>query len=331
MNHFSPPRAILSRPDADWPTNILRNHPGRLPANDGTAEQQYLELVANTLVHGVQRSDRTGTGTRSLHGATLRFDCSDGSLPLPTTKKLRWKAVAHELLWFLSGDTNIRPLLVNNIHIWTDWPLQRYRQVTQENLDRTTFEERVLHDPAFAEKWGSIGPGYGAQWRAWEGPDGKRYDQVSDVIRMIKATPDSRRLLWHGWNVAQIEHMKLPPCHLLYQFFVADGRLSLTMYQRSCDMGLGVPYNLVSCAILLRLVAEQCDLEPGGLFWVGHDVHVYNNHEDGLRLQLSRIPRAAPKLILTGDKPQDLFANSVDRMKVIGYKPDSAIHLPVAV
>lgn len=303
----------------------------QLLPNDGQSEWQYLNLIRDILDHGVDRADRTGTGTRALHGCTLRFDLSDGRIPLLTTKRVPWKAVAHELMWFLSGDTNIQPLLKNNVHIWSDWPHARYVKETGKNISMSDFEQVVLTDDEFAQKWGSIGPGYGHQWRKWQGPDGRVYDQVSDVVARIKRDPSSRRLLFHGWNVADLDQMALPPCHLLYQFFVADGKLSLTMYQRSCDVGLGLPFNLASCAMLVHLVAAQTDLVPGDLFWVGHDVHVYHNHIEPLSTQLTRTPRAFPKFSLRGEKPASLFDYKIEHFSVEDYQPDPSIKMDVAV
>jgi thymidylate synthase len=192
------------------------------------------------------------------------------------------------------------------------------------------FEERILADPAFADRWGDLGPVYGAQWRRWEGKDGRIYDQMADLIRTIKQNPTSRRLLFHAWNVADLEQMALPPCHLIYQYYVANGRLSCSMYQRSVDVGLGLPFNLIGAAVLLRMIAQQCDLEPGELFWIGHDVHVYANHLEGLRLQISRAPRPFPTLTLS-DKPASLFDYNIKDFTVTGYSAHPHIALDVAV
>lgn len=280
--------------------------------------------------HGVQRSDRTGTGTKALHGATLRFDLSDGSVPLLTTKKVPWVSGIHELLWFLSGDTKIRPLLRNNVRIWSDWPHANYVKTTGDQISKKQFEKRVLEDDIFSDMWGDIGPGYGKQWRQWEGPDGKVYDQISDLVARIKSDPNSRRLLFHGWNVADLDKMALPPCHLLYQYFVADGKISCSLYQRSVDCGLGLPWNIFEASVLVRMLAQQCDLEAGELFWVGHDVHVYLNHEEALRGQLDRSPAAFPKLRINR-RPNSLFEYQIDDFKVEGYSPQDVIKMPVAV
>ena len=298
--------------------------------NDGTSEKQYLSLVQHTIAFGHDRSDRTGVGTRAIHGAMMRFDLSDGTIPLLTTKRIPWKAVVHELNWFLNGDTNIASLLKNNVHIWSEWPHAKYVKETGKQVSMKEFEQMILDDEEFAQQWGSIGPGYGHQWRQWQGPDGKVYDQVSDVIKLIKTNPHSRRILFHGWNVADLDKMSLPPCHLLYQFFVADGKLSLTMYQRSCDVGLGLPFNIASCAFLVRMMAQQCDLLPGQLVWFGHDVHVYNNHIEGLSEQMERTPRAFPQMEFNR-RPSSLFEYEIDDFNLIGYKPDPTIKMDVAV
>jgi thymidylate synthase len=298
--------------------------------NDGSSEGQYLSLVRKIIDEGVDRPDRTGIGTRALHGETMRFDLSDGRIPLLTTKRVPWKAIVHELIWFLSGETNIRPLLENNVHIWSDWPHAKYQKETGEALSMTDFEQRLLGSPEFAAKWGDLGPVYGKQWRRWEGPDGKVYDQVSDVLNRIRKDPSSRRLLFHGWNVADLEQMALPPCHLLYQFFVEGNRLSLTMYQRSCDVGLGLPFNLASCALLVRLAAQQTDLEPGSLFWVGHDVHLYQNHLEPIKAQLEREPTEFPRLYLLS-RPSDLFGYKIDDLELTGYTPAPSIKMEIAV
>lgn len=307
----------------------MSHFPHMVFSNDGTSEQQYLQLVDYIIKNGVDRTDRTGVGTRAIHGATLRFDVSDSSLVLLTTKFVPFKAVFHELNWMLSGDTNIRALLQNKVSIWSDWPHAKYVQATGENIGMKEFEQRVLKDEAFAKQWGSIGPGYGHQWRRWQGPDGKVYDQISDLVERIQREPSSRRLLFHGWNVADLDQMALPPCHLLYQFFVANGTLSLTMYQRSCDVGLGLPFNLASCVLLMNMVAQQCGLKVGQLFWVGHDVHLYSNHLDKIAVQLERQPRPFPKLTLL--PAPSLFDYTIDHVQVDGYEPHPAIRMDVAV
>lgn len=307
----------------------MSHFPHMVFPNDGTSEQQYLELVRYIMNYGDDRSDRTGVGTRAIHGATLRFDLSDNILPLLTTKFVPYKSVFNELKWMLSGDTNIRSLLQDKVTIWSEWPYTKYIKETGDTISMKEFEKRIVADEVFANQWGSIGPGYGYQWRSWQGPDGKVYDQISDLIKRIQAEPSSRRLLFHGWNVADLDQMALPPCHLLYQFFIAKGRLSLTMYQRSCDVGLGLPFNIASCAFLLNMVAQQCDLEVGQLFWVGHDVHLYTNHLDKIAVQLDRAPRPFPKLTL--QKASSLFDYTIDDVLIENYDPHPAIKMDVAI
>lgn len=307
----------------------MSHFPHMVFSNDGTSEQQYLQLVEYIMKNGDDRDDRTGTGTRAIHGATLRFDLSDGTLPLLTTKFVPYKAVFHELNWMLSGNTNIQALLQNKVTIWSDWPYAKYIKETGDTITMKDFEKRIVNEDNFAQQWGSIGPGYGHQWRLWQGPDGKVYDQISDLVERIKTDPSSRRLLFHGWNVADLDKMALPPCHLLYQFYVAKGTLSLTMYQRSCDVGLGLPFNIASCALLLNLMAQQCNLKVGQLFWVGHDVHLYINHLDKIGVQLDRTPKAFPKITI--EKASSLFDYKIDDVHIEGYDPHPAIRMDVAV
>ena len=240
--------------------------------------QQYLDLMRQVLDHGTRKTDRTGTGTLSLFGAQLRFDLSAG-FPLVTTKKLHVKSIIHELLWFLRGDTNVRYLRENGVTIWDEW----------------------------ADADGELGPVYGQQWRAWPTPDGGQIDQIAQVIRDIRRTPDSRRLMVTAWNPADVPKMALAPCHALFQFYVADGRLSCQLYQRSADVFLGVPFNIASYALLTRMVAHVCNLEPGDFVHTFGDTHLYLNHLDQAREQLSRQPRALPQLDINPEV-QDLFA-----------------------
>ena len=298
--------------------------------NDGTSEYQYLNLVRDIKANGDPRVERTGVGTLAVHGRTMRFDLSDGTVPLLTTKRIPWKMVLGELLWFMTGGSNIRPLLEKKISIWSDWPHAKYVKATGEAIDLKTFEQRILVDDAFAQEWGDLGPVYGVQWRRWQGPDGKVYDQVSDVIERLKRDPTSRRLIFHGWNVAELDQMALPPCHLLYQFFVAKGKLSLSLYQRSCDTALGVPFNIASAAFLVHLMAQQVGLEPGELFWIGHDVHLYQNHLEKIEVQLGRTPRPFPTIAFKR-KPPSLFDYQIEDVDIVGYDPDPTIKMDVAV
>lgn len=293
-------------------------------------ERQYLDLVRSILDTGTFRPDRTGTGTWALHGATMRFDLSDGVLPILTTKRVAWKVAFKEMLWFLSGDRRLRTLLRQDVHIWSDWPHAKYVRTTGDAIDLKTFEARILEDDAFDAAWGDLGPLYGWQWRNWPGPDGRPVDQVQWVLDEIVRNPTSRRLIWHAWNVPFLDEMALPPCHMVYQFFVADGRVSLSLYQRSADTALGVPFNLAGAAFLVNLVARHTGLAPGELFWVGHDVHVYANHKDALELQLAREPRSFPRLVFTGDETS-LFRMRIEDVALEGYEPHPAIKMDVAV
>ena len=263
--------------------------------------QQYLDLMRQVLDHGTRKTDRTGTGTLSLFGAQLRFDLSAG-FPLVTTKKLHVKSIIHELLWFLRGDTNVRYLRENGVTIWDEW----------------------------ADADGELGPVYGQQWRAWPTPDGGQIDQIAQVVRDIRRTPDSRRLMVTAWNPADVPKMALAPCHALFQFYVADGRLSCQLYQRSADVFLGVPFNIASYALLTRMVAHVCNLEPGDFVHTFGDTHLYLNHLDQAREQLSRQPRALPQLDINPEV-QDLFAFRFEDFTLTGYDPHPPIKAPVAV
>jgi thymidylate synthase len=263
--------------------------------------QAYLDLLRHILDRGTSKSDRTGTGTRSVFGYQMRFDLAAG-FPLLTTKKLHLKSIAYELLWFLRGETNVGWLKEHGVSIWDEW----------------------------ADEAGELGPVYGSQWRSWPAPDGRRIDQISDVIERIRTTPDSRRLIVSAWNVADLDRMALPPCHLLFQFYVADGRLSCQMYQRSADVFLGVPFNIASYALLTMLVAQATDLAPGEFIHTLGDAHLYNNHLDQARLQLSRQPRALPKLELNPDV-RSIFDFRYEDLRLVGYEPHPHIPAPVAV
>jgi thymidylate synthase len=303
-------------------------------------EQQYLDAMARAWYGGDERVDRTGVGTRSLFGVTMRFDLSDGTIPLVTTKKIFWKSAVKELIWFLSGDTNIRPLVGQNVHIWTDWPLDKYRKATGDRIDRDAFERRIIEDPAFAEQWGDLGPVYGKQWVDWPrytpAGDGlfrreeKGINQIADLVQMIRTNPSSRRLIFTGWNVSELPGMALPPCHMTYQYHVAGGRLSGILYQRSCDLGLGFPFNVFEAALLIRMLAQQTDLEPGELVWMGADTHVYSNHGHLVEEQLAREPRPFPKLSFAR-KPSSMFAYALDDFVIEGYDPHPHIKAEVAV
>jgi thymidylate synthase len=263
--------------------------------------QQYLELLDRVLHDGVRKSDRTGTGTRSLFGQQMRFDLADG-FPLVTTKKVHLRSIIHELLWFLRGETNVAYLRDNGVTIWDEW----------------------------ADDRGELGPVYGKQWRSWSTPDGAAVDQMRDVVEQIKTNPDSRRLIVSAWNVADVPRMALPPCHLLFQFYVAEGRLSCQLYQRSADIFLGVPFNIASYALLTMMVAQATDLAPGEFIHALGDAHLYDNHEEQARLQLSRQPRPLPAMRLN-PTVKDLFAFRFEDFQLEAYDPHPAIRAPVAV
>ena len=303
-------------------------------------EQQYLDLMRHIWTSGDERIDRTGVGTRSIFGATMRFSLADDAIPLLTTKRVYWKAAAREMLWFLTGNTNIRPLVEQGVHIWTDWPLDSYRRATGEDIDRDAFEARIIADQAFAEQWGDLGPVYGAQWTNWPvyEPQGdglyrkaeRGHNQIAELVDAIRTTPGSRRLLFTGWNVAEVPNMALPPCHMTYQFHVADGKLSGLLFQRSCDLGLGFAFNIFGLSMLTRMLAQQCDLEPGEVVWSGGDVHLYLNHADLVEAQLARTPSGAPKLKIDR-RPTSIFDYRIEDFEVLDYAPQAAISAPVAV
>lgn len=262
---------------------------------------QYETLLEHCYKTGVDKSDRTGVGTRSVFGYQMRFDLAEG-FPLVTTKKLHIRSIVHELLWFLSGSSNIKYLHDNGVSIWDEW----------------------------ADENGDLGPVYGVQWRSWPAPDGRKIDQISNLIEGIKKNPDSRRHLVVAWNPAEVDKMALPPCHCLFQFYVANGKLSCQLYQRSCDIFLGVPFNIASYSLLTHMVAQQCDLEVGDFVWTGGDCHIYKNHFEQVELQLSRTPRAYPKLVINR-KPSSIFDYKFEDFVIEGYDPWPHIKAPIAV
>jgi len=308
--------------------------------SDRHYEQQYLDLMRHIRDEGDERIDRTGVGTRSIFGAQMRFSLRDEEVPLLTTKRVYWKAAAREMLWFLTGNTNIRPLVEQGVHIWTDWPLDKYRRATGDAIDRDAFEARIIADDAFAAQWGDLGPVYGAQWVNWPRyePVGEGlyrraeqgYNQIADLVAAIRGNPGSRRLLFTGWNVAEIEGMALPPCHMTYQFHVSNGRLSGLLFQRSADLVLGVPFNIFGLSLITRMLAQQCDLEPGEIVWQGGDVHLYLNHAELVEQQLSRTPSGAPKLHIHR-RPDSIFDYRIEDFEVTDYAPQTHIAAPVAV
>lgn len=295
------------------------------------AEHQYLDLMGQILESGDERIDRTGVGTRSVFGASVRFNLADGSVPILTTKRVFWKLAVKEMLWFLTGGTNIQPLLRENVRIWTDWPLAAYRTQTGDNVTQEAFEARIVDDDTFAAQWGELGPVYGKQWRRWVGPDGVEHDQIASVIEQLKTNPASRRMLFHAWNPAEIGTMALPPCHMVYQYHVtSDGRLNCLLYQRSCDLLLGAPFNFIGACALQLMLAQQAGLTPGEFVWVGGDVHLYLNHLEQAKTQMAREPRPFPKMRLAR------HAASIDEYRIEdfvleGYNPHPAISAPVAV
>ncbi len=263
--------------------------------------RQYLDLMSHVLENGDRKTDRTGTGTMSVFGWQMRFRLQDG-FPLLTTKKLHTRSIIHELLWFLQGDTNIRYLKENGVSIWDEW----------------------------ADENGDLGPVYGKQWRRWETADGRSIDQISRLVEGIKRNPDSRRHLVTAWNPGEVENMALPPCHALFQFYVASGRLSCQLYQRSADIFLGVPFNIASYALLTHMVAQACDLEPGDFVWTGGDCHLYLNHLEQAREQLSRELRPLPQLRIN-PAVKDVFAFRFEDFTLEGYDPHPHIKAPVAI
>ena len=295
-------------------------------------EAQYLNLMRRVWADGARRGDRTGTGTRALFGETLRFDLSDGTVPILTTKRVFWKTAVREMLWFLGGETSIVPLVRDGVHIWTDWPLEKFTKATGEVLSRDAFEARLLADADFAAKWGDLGPVYGHQWRHWPRfpGDADGIDQIAALVDGLRYNPASRRHIFTGWNVADLDRMALPPCHMTYQYFVADGRLSGILYQRSCDLGLGFAFNIFEAALLLRMLAQQCDLEPGEIVWMGADCHLYVNHAALVETQLAREPKPFPTLNLLR-RPPSILDYRFEDFEVTGYDPHPAISAPVAV
>ncbi|NHC15503.1 thymidylate synthase [Motilibacter deserti] len=263
-------------------------------------DTQYEDLLASVLAEGSLKPDRTGTGTRSVFARQLRYDLAKG-FPLITTKKVHFRSIAYELLWFLRGEGNVKWLQENGVTIWDEW----------------------------AAEDGSLGPVYGVQWRAWPTPDGGTVDQIANVLHLLRTDPNSRRMVVSAWNVGEIEHMALPPCHALFQFYVADGRLSCQLYQRSADLFLGVPFNIASYALLTHMVAQQSGFEPGELVWTGGDCHIYSNHVEQVREQVTRAPYAFPRLELR--KADSLFDYAYEDMAVVGYESHPRLVGAVAV
>jgi|TARA_B110000208_G_scaffold106578_1_gene132226 thymidylate synthase len=263
--------------------------------------KQYLEFLKLVKETGADKTDRTGTGTKSIFGHQMRFNLSDG-FPIVTTKRVHVPSVIHELLWFLKGDTNIKYLQDNKVNIWNEW----------------------------ADDNGDLGPVYGAQWRKWRNSEGKEIDQIKQAIDLIKNSPDSRRIIVSSWNVGELDKMALSPCHALFQFYVANGKLSCQLYQRSADIFLGVPFNIASYALLTHIVAQQCDLEVGDFVWSGGDCHIYSNHFEQVNTQLKRTPKDLPKLLIH-KKPKSIFDYTYEDFELSEYKHDDPIKAPVAI
>ena len=293
-------------------------------------EYQYLDILQELLDHGDKRMDRTGVGTLALFGRHMRFDVSN-TFPVITTRKIYWQSAIKEMLWMLSGGRNVRELLEQRVHFWSDWPWLRHRRETGEEISLKEFEARILEDRAFADKWGDLGPVYGHQWRRWSNGT-TEIDQVSRLVHDLKATPRSRRLIIESWQVSDLDKMALPPCHKTYQAFVSsDGKLSLAVNQRSADFCIGVAGgNLIGLALLVHMLAKETDLEPGEAIWYGMDVHVYLSHVEQANEQLSRTPRPWPTLRIKRKAPT-LFDYTIDDFELEGYDPHPAIKLPIAV
>lgn len=305
----------------------------------GHPEWQYLDLMRRIWEEGSERVDRTGIGTRSIAGAMLRFELANGAMPLLTTKRVYWKTATREMLWFLTGETNIRPLVLQGVKIWNEWPHARYVKESGEHVPLDDFVQRIADDEDFARKWGDLGPVYGKQWVDWptyryrkDGlyERGEGINQVAEVVDSLRNNPGSRRHIVEGWNVAELDRMALPPCHKTYQFHVAGDRLNCMLYQRSCDVALGLPFNLWSAALLQRMLAQQTGLEPGELIWMGGDVHLYLNHEHLITEQLAREPQGKPTLEITR-KPETIFDYAIEDFVVHDYAPQAPIKAPVAV
>jgi thymidylate synthase len=302
-------------------------------------EWQYLELMRRIWEEGDERIDRTGIGTRSVLGAQIRFDLSGGAMPLITTKRVYWKTATREFLWFLTGSTNIRPLVLQGVSIWNEWPHANYVRETGDGIALEQFIARIADDEAFAARWGELGPVYGKQWVDWptfepagEGlyRKGQGINQVARLVDSLRSNPGSRRHIVEGWNVAELDQMALPPCHKTYQFHVGSGRLNCALYQRSCDVALGLPFNLWGAALFTRLLSAQCGLEPGELVWLGGDTHLYLNHADLVEQQLSRNPSGTATMSVNR-QPDSIFDYRIEDFEVHGYAPQAHISAPVAV
>ncbi|MBU1075256.1 thymidylate synthase [Patescibacteria group bacterium] len=298
--------------------------------------KQYLDLLQTIVDKGIDKNDRTGVGTRSHFGYQMRVNLSEG-FPLLTTKKMFTKAIIHELLWFLMGDTNIKYLVENGVRIWNEWPYETYKASEEyENETLDEFVEKIKSDDSFAEKWGDLGPVYGKQWIRWEAPDGSEINQIQNAVDMIKNSPNSRRMIVSGWNVADIQSLikgktSAPPlCHTVFQFYVVNGKLSCQLYQRSADVFLGVPFNIASYSLLTMMMAQVTGLEPGDFVHTFGDVHIYKNHMDQVKLQLSREPKKLPTMKIN-PKVENIFKFKFDDFSLEGYDPHPRIKAQIAV
>ncbi|WP_075617765.1 thymidylate synthase [Paenisporosarcina indica] len=313
--------------------------------------KQYLQLCQTILADGTYKNDRTGTGTKSIFGYQMRFDLSKG-FPLMTTKRTAMRLITSELLWFIKGDTNVKTLIAQKNHIWDEWAFEKWvnskeydgpdmtdfglraaaNEQFQAILDEqmTIFREKIQTDDVFADTYGDLGPVYGRQWRSWPTPDGKSIDQLKNVISSIKNNPDSRRHIVTAWNPSEVDQMALPPCHTFFQFYVAEGKLSCQLYQRSADVFLGVPFNIASYSLLTHLIAKECNLEVGDFVHTLGDAHIYSNHMNQINEQLSREPRALPKLKISDEKVS-IFDLEAEDIVIEGYDPHPRIKAPIAV
>jgi thymidylate synthase len=300
----------------------------------------YLDLLKHILENGSEKSDRTGVGTKSIFGYQLRMDLNDG-FPLMTTKKMFTKGIIYELLWFLKGDTNIRYLVENDVHIWDEWPFtdfltanglnEKFPRYSSAWIDRKKeFIKNIKTDNGFADKWGNLGPVYGKQWRRWSSENGTEIDQIANVIETLKNNPDSRRMIVNAWNVSDLGKMALTPCHTMFQFYVAEGKLSCHMYQRSADVFLGVPFNIASYALLTMIIAQVAGLNHGDFILTFGDVHIYTNHMEQVREQISREPRALPKMTIN-PKVKNIDDFTFQDFKLTDYNPYPAIKADIAV
>ncbi|SES09517.1 thymidylate synthase [Psychrobacillus sp. OK032] len=313
--------------------------------------EQYLTLCKHIMENGVQKGDRTGTGTKSVFGYQMRFDLAEG-FPLLTTKKTAFRLVVSELLWFIKGDTNVKSLIEANNHIWDDWAFEKwvksdrytgpdmtnfgvraandpvFKAIVDEQME--TFCTKIVEDEQFAEEFGELGPVYGRQWRSWPTKNGETIDQLQKVIEQLKTNPDSRRHIITAWNPAEVDEMALPPCHAFMQFYVANGKLSCQLYQRSADVFLGVPFNIASYALLTHLIAKECHLEVGEFVHTLGDAHIYANHMEQVETQLARTPRSLPHLSLSNEK-DSIFDFEIEDIKIEGYDPHPRIKAPIAV